>query len=177
MSADTPENRAYIQQHRLWLVGEIITLRLIADRPADPVKAVLAVLQAEKAKPTEVVDPPSPEVAADAKGYLQEHRIAFLVEDWLRAVLESKPAAPIEFSCEYFTKLQNAGLSEVTKATETPPPQEPQPASEAPPPPPTSKSYRALTRKHIRPSKPKKACPNRLRYRVRALRGYREYYG
>lgn len=117
MSADTPENRAYVQKHRVWLLGEVITKKLIEEKPADPIQAICGVLQQEKSKPSEALDPPPPDVAADAKDYLQKHRVAFVVEDWLRAILEAKPEAPLDFSCDYFAKM--AGGSTAPAATAT----------------------------------------------------------
>lgn len=119
MSADTADNRAYVQKHRIWILGEVITMKLINEKPDEPVKAIVAALQAEKTKPTESLDPPPPDVAADAKEYLQRHRVAFIVEDWLRTVLEAKPEAPLDFSCEYFAKMTGTTAPAAAAATTT----------------------------------------------------------
>ena len=118
-AADTAENRAFIQKHRLWLLGEIITMRLITDKPEEPIAMIINVLNGEKSKQTEAIDPPAAGVAADAKDYLQKHRIAFIIEDWLRSVLEVKPENPLDFSCDYFAKMSGGASA---KGGESAPP-------------------------------------------------------
>lgn len=101
-------------------------MRLITDKPEDPVATIVSVFNNEKTKQTESVDPPPADVASDAKDYLQKHKIAFLVEDWLRALLEAKPEFPLDFSCDYFSKMAGNKQQPATSGEEQ---QENKPAS------------------------------------------------
>jgi len=105
---DTPENKDYIQKHKLWTLGELITMHVIQTQPQNLDEFIVKVLTNEKDNPTTTIDPPSAEIAASAKAYLQEHRVAFVIEDWLRAVLEAKPDTPLDFSIAHFGKGSNA---------------------------------------------------------------------
>jgi hypothetical protein len=111
-AADTPANRAYIQKHKLWMIGEVITMKLIFERSEKPLQTIIAVLNSEKDHPTEAVDPPPPDVAAEARDYLQRNRVAFIIEDWLKACLDEKPDDPLSYSIDYFTKQMSKGDSE-----------------------------------------------------------------
>lgn len=103
---DSQENRNYIQKQRLWVIGEVLSAGLMTAKPKDPVAACIDLLEKELDKRTEAVDPPSQEVVNEAKAYMTELRIAFLFEDWLKAVLEARPEKPIDFSLEFFKKVQ-----------------------------------------------------------------------
>lgn len=105
MNVDTPENRSYIQRHRLWLLGEVLTMKLLQDKPEKPITAIVHILENERSEPTENIESPSPEVAAEAKEYVQRHKITALFEEWLRAALEAKPETPLDFSISYFQKI------------------------------------------------------------------------
>ena len=109
MNPDTPENRIYIQRNRLWLLGEVIVMKLMREQPADPIATAVAVLEAEAAKPTDHIDPPTPEDAQNAKPYLQQHNIAMLIEAWFKETLEAKPEKPLPFSITFFKKQQRGG--------------------------------------------------------------------
>jgi hypothetical protein len=112
MNPDTPENRMYVQRNRLWLLGEVLVKRLVEEKPDDPIAAALQVLGAEKDAATESIDPPTPEVAAQSREYLQTHKIASMVEEWLKETLEAKPENPIDFSIGYFKKVAEASKEE-----------------------------------------------------------------
>lgn len=105
MNPDTPENRIYIQRNRLWLLGEVIVMKLMREKPTDIAAAALTALEAERVKPTDSVEPPTPEDAAEAKEYLQKNNVAPIIEQWFQATLESKPENPIDFSIAHFKKL------------------------------------------------------------------------
>ncbi len=104
---DTAETRQYTQKHRLWTLGEILSFALMTKRPKDPIGEILATLEKEKEKRTEQVDAPAPEVVAESKSYVQELRVAFLFEDWFKAILEARPEDPVEFSLTFFKKVQD----------------------------------------------------------------------
>eukprot|EP00759_Apiculatamorpha_spiralis_P044518 PhF_6_TR41481/c0_g1_i1/m.62881/K03809/wrbA; NAD(P)H dehydrogenase (quinone) len=112
---DTPENKEYIQKHKLWMLGELLTMKLIQDRPTSVEPFCAEVLKREQESPTTTIDPPTPDVAANAKAYLQENRIAFVIEDWLRSVLEEKPENPLDFSIKFFSKGSNVEPSQSRK--------------------------------------------------------------
>ncbi|CUF92616.1 Hypothetical protein, putative [Bodo saltans] len=105
MNPDTAENRVYIQRNRLWLLGEVVVMKLMRDSPEDPIVAALQVLEAERQKPTDSVEPPTPEDAAEAKEYLQKHNVAAMIETWFHSCLENKPEHPLDFSIAHFKKL------------------------------------------------------------------------
>lgn len=105
MNPDTPENRVYIQRNRLWLLGEVVVKKLIREKPDDAIGAILSVFEAEQSKPTDTIEPPTPEDAAEAREYLQKQNIAVIVEAWMQATLETKPENPLEFSIAHFKKL------------------------------------------------------------------------
>jgi hypothetical protein len=113
---DSQENRTYIQKQRLWTLGEAMTQALMTAKPSDPVAAILEVLGKEAQKRTEQVDPPAAEVVTEAKPYLQDRRIAFLFEDWLKAVLEARPEKPVDFSIDFFKKLQTGAAAKPAAA-------------------------------------------------------------
>lgn len=102
MSVDSAENRQYVQKHRLWILGDAVTFELMTTRPSDPVQKAIAVLQAQQQRLQAPAIAPTPEIATDAKEYLQKHSIATLIEEWLRTVLEHKPEDPIKFSIENY---------------------------------------------------------------------------
>ncbi len=106
MNPDSPENRAYIQKTRLWLIGEVVVMKLLQEKPANIFDAILDILAKEKQKQTETVEAPSAEVATDSKEYISENKIAVLIEAWYSSVLEVKPADPIDFSVSYFAKVK-----------------------------------------------------------------------
>lgn len=103
---DSQESRQYVQKHRLWTIGEVLSFHLMTKKPKDPLSEIIATLVVEKEKRTEQVDAPSAELVAEAKQYIQELRIPFLMEDWYKALIESKPEDPIEYSVEFFKKIQ-----------------------------------------------------------------------
>ena len=103
---DSPENRAYIQKNRLWTLGEVLSAGLMTSKPADPIAKILELLEPEREKRTEQVDSPALDLVNDAKAYMTELRIAFLFEDWLKALLEARPEKPVEFSIDFFRKIQ-----------------------------------------------------------------------
>lgn len=117
MNPDTPENRIYIQRNRLWLLGEIIVMKLMREHPKDPIAAAVAALEAEELKPTTHIDPPTPEDAQNAKSYLQEHNIAMLIEQWFKETLEAKPEKPLPFSVSFFKKQMRGGAAEASAAS------------------------------------------------------------
>ena len=107
MQADTSDNRKYIQAHRLWMLGEVVVLHLVKTKPSDIQQAILELMIREKKEPTQNVDPPQPAEANDAKEYLQKNKVAVVVEEWLKALLETKEEHPIDASIRYFEgKLQ-----------------------------------------------------------------------
>jgi hypothetical protein len=122
--ADTAENRQYMQKHRLWLLGEMVTMTLMTERPAAPIPTVIRVLEAECVKPTENIMPPSTQAIADSTEYFQAKQVAQVVEDWLRALMDAKPEVPIEFSLDYFRRLDGQaggdGVAAPEKAGEEP---------------------------------------------------------
>lgn len=106
-SVDNPQKRAYVQEHRLWLLGEVIAMTLMHQRPENPLDIVLGVLRSEQRKRTESVDPPPLDIVNETKVYLQAHRIPNLLEEWMRYLTESQPLNPLEWSIQYFTEVQN----------------------------------------------------------------------
>lgn len=116
MNPDTAENRVYIQRNRLWLLGEVVVMKLMREKPDEPAAAALQVLEAERAKPTDSVEPPSPEDAAEAKEYLQKHNVASMIESWFHACLESKPDQALDFSIAHFKKLAPGSMEEESAA-------------------------------------------------------------
>lgn len=107
MSVDNAENRAYIQKHRIWILGDAVTCKLMTSMPSEPIQAVISVLTSQKQKLAAPPNQPTPEEAAEAKSYLAKHNVATMVEDWMRAVLDNKPAEPIDFSIDYFQRMEN----------------------------------------------------------------------
>lgn len=105
---DTPDNRAYIQKHRLWLLGEVMTMTLMLQKPEKPLEVMVQTLQKENSTRTEAVDPPAQEVIAESKTYLQENKVAQTLEEWLRALIDAKPENPIQFSIDHFNNLRGA---------------------------------------------------------------------
>jgi hypothetical protein len=122
MNPDSPENRAYIQKTRLWLIGEVVVMKLLVEKPANVFDAIVEILEKEKQKQTETVEAPSAEVAADSKAFIMENKIAVLVEEWYASVLEVKPQDPIDYSLSYFNKLkaEKNGTAEPAAAQEQP---------------------------------------------------------
>ena len=116
MNPDSPENRSYIQKTRLWLLGEVVVMKLLLEKPTKVYDAILDVLEKEKSKQTEVVDAPPADVAADSKSYILENKIATLVEEWYASVLEVKPENPLDYSISYFGKVR--GEKDGTAAAE-----------------------------------------------------------
>jgi hypothetical protein len=104
---DSQESRQYVQKHRLWTIGEVLSFTLMTKKPKDPLTEILATLGKEKEKRTEQVDAPSAELVAESKQYVQELRIPFLIEDWYKNLIESRPEDPLEFSIEFFKKIQS----------------------------------------------------------------------
>ena len=104
---DTAETRQYTQKHRLWTLGELLSFNLMTKKPKDPIGEIVSTLEKEKEKRTEQVDAPSPEVVQEAKQYIQELRIAFLFEDWYKSMIESRAEDPLEFSIQFFKKIQD----------------------------------------------------------------------
>ncbi len=106
MSVDSAENRQYIQKHRLWILGDAATCKLMLQKPSDPIQMIISVLTEQQQRLQAPPNAPTPEEAADAKDYLLKHNIATIMEDWLRTVLENKPEDPIKYSIEeYFANL------------------------------------------------------------------------
>ena len=121
MNPDTPENRVYIQKNRLWLLGEVIVMRLLTEKPANIYVTILDVLEKEKVKQTEVVDSPNSDVAAESKVFIQENRVAIVIEEWLKSCLDVKPENPLEYSLSYFGKL-GGKQPETAEGRQSPPP-------------------------------------------------------
>jgi hypothetical protein len=107
MSVDTAENRQYIQKHRLWILGDAITCKLITEQPSDPFAAALSVLEGQRSRLQAPPNQPTTEELTNAKDYLEKGHIATLVEDWLRHTLESKPDDAVQWSIDYFNRLAN----------------------------------------------------------------------
>ena len=107
LNLNSQETRQYTQKHRLWSLGELLSFNLMTKKPKDPISEIVSSLEKEKEKRTEQVDAPSPEVVQEAKQYVQELRIAFLFEDWYKSLLESRPEDPLEFSIQFFKKIQD----------------------------------------------------------------------
>eukprot|EP00672_Neobodo_designis_P024329 CAMPEP_0174828088 /NCGR_PEP_ID=MMETSP1114-20130205/1124_1 /TAXON_ID=312471 /ORGANISM="Neobodo designis, Strain CCAP 1951/1" /LENGTH=132 /DNA_ID=CAMNT_0016061793 /DNA_START=73 /DNA_END=471 /DNA_ORIENTATION=+ len=105
MTVDTAENRQYIQKHRVWILGDAITCCLMTQRPKDPIAAAIGVLEGQKGRLQAPPNQPSADDCSEAKGYLEEHRIATVIEDWMRTLVDTKPADAVEWSIEYFNKL------------------------------------------------------------------------
>lgn len=80
-------------------------MHLLIDKPAQPMTAIVKILEKERNTQTEAVDSPTPEVAAAAKDYIQKHLITSVFEEWLRNTVEAKPENPLEFSITHFQKL------------------------------------------------------------------------
>ena len=64
---ETPENKDYIQKHKLWMLGELLTMQLLQHLPPNPTEFIVTVLTAEKENPTTSIEPPPAELAASAK--------------------------------------------------------------------------------------------------------------
>lgn len=117
---NTVDNLAYVKQHRLWRLAEYLAHGIMTTLPPNPPKFVLeeiAVIEEMMDgilwQLPENLEPPSQKVARDSKAYAQRYGIASLINDWLRAVLDAKPANPLEFTKEYFR--QKVGEEELTE--------------------------------------------------------------
>lgn len=106
--ADTPENRSYIQRQKLWHLGEIVSHFLVVRQPPDVNGAIAGVLYAEKQRPSDAMEQPSPTAISAAQSYLQRYQVASTIEEWLANVLDVKPVNPIDFSIDYFLSRQQA---------------------------------------------------------------------
>lgn len=115
MSVDTAENRQYLQKHRLWILGDAITCKLMTTRPPNPVDAILCVLRDQQTKLQSPPNQPTPEDCSEAKPYLEKHRVASMIEDWLRLCLDTKPADAVQWSIDYFRRVageENDGVAQ-----------------------------------------------------------------
>ena len=62
-------------------------------------------LNEQRAKLQAPQNQPTVEECSEAKAYLEQHGVATMVEDWLRALLEAKPSDAVQWSIEYFGRL------------------------------------------------------------------------
>ena len=105
MTVDTAENRQYIQKHRVWILGDAITCHLMTVKPEDPIAAAIGVLEGQKARLQAPPSQPSADECSEAKAYLERHRIASVIEDWMRTLVDTKPADAVAWSIDYFNKV------------------------------------------------------------------------
>ena len=110
---DAGEHKAYIQKHRIWVLGDMVTKKVLSERPPEN-KAVLTLIvntlkeEASKVsdKPLADVDPPAAgEVGPELKEYLLMQKLPEMIEAWLKHLLDTRPEKAIDASVEYFEKL------------------------------------------------------------------------
>lgn len=80
-------------------------MKLLKEKPEKPITAIVHMLESERNEATESIESPSPELAAEAREYVQKHKITALFEEWLRATIEAKPETPLDFTIAYFQKV------------------------------------------------------------------------
>eukprot|EP00742_Colponemidia_sp_Colp-10_P023261 GILJ01027674.1.p1 GENE.GILJ01027674.1~~GILJ01027674.1.p1 ORF type:complete len:132 (+),score=27.60 GILJ01027674.1:49-396(+) len=80
-------------------------MKLLKEKPEKPITAIVNMLENERNEATESIESPSPELAAEAREYVQKHKITALFEEWLRATIEAKPEIPLDFTISYFQKV------------------------------------------------------------------------
>lgn len=108
---DTVDNRQYVQQQRLWLIGEYLTQGIIQEQPSniwsyaqrrlEDCRRALTNNPPESGVSSLVEAPPS-DVSSDVKDYLQRNDVAYMIEEWLQSVLDVKPPDVINFSQQHF---------------------------------------------------------------------------
>jgi NAD(P)H dehydrogenase (quinone) len=124
----------YMEMHRISLLGDLALHLLCSSFPDEPIGAIadfFRVLSENEKSHLQVVDPPRPpyEVPPMLRAYLQRHRIAFLVEEWLGELCRVQPENPLVFSSAYF---QRMFISRIRKGVplprQSPPPPMPMPS-------------------------------------------------
>eukprot|EP01062_Namystynia_karyoxenos_P025965 TRINITY_DN20328_c0_g1_i1.p3 TRINITY_DN20328_c0_g1~~TRINITY_DN20328_c0_g1_i1.p3 ORF type:complete len:153 (+),score=44.84 TRINITY_DN20328_c0_g1_i1:102-560(+) len=98
--------RAYVHEHKLWLLVEALAQHLLARRPADPAAELADLLLSGKELQQQVGGEPADEAAAAAeRRYLARCGAPALLEGFVRAACSSAPPDPVLFATEHFARM------------------------------------------------------------------------
>ena len=100
----------YIEINRISLLGDLVLHLLCSSFPDEPIGAIanfLDILSQNEKTHLQVVDPPRPSVEMNpiVREYLQQHRIAFVVEEWLGELCRVQPENALQYSSQFFMRM------------------------------------------------------------------------
>lgn len=101
----------YMELHRISLLGDLALYMLCSSLPPEPIAGIadfFSVLSKNEKTHTQIVEPPRPPLLDGApamRAYLQQHRVAFLMEEWIGELCAKQPETPLQFSSAYFQRM------------------------------------------------------------------------
>jgi NAD(P)H dehydrogenase (quinone) len=97
--------RRYVTQHKIHILSDVIVCRLVTHKPADPIASIVRTIRECAKDPIGPPAAPTEADFADARPYLEKHRISDVIDQWLKQMLHEQPLKPMDWSQNFFVGL------------------------------------------------------------------------